>query len=98
MEERLTDEEVLHVANLARIDVSEDEIKSYAYELKELINEIDKIKYVEIKDEDILITPVDFKARLREDEESNTKPFEEIKKNIPKKIGNFVEVPVMTNE
>ena len=44
----LTKEEVLHVANLARIDITEDEIDVYRKDLKELINEIDKIKNVSL--------------------------------------------------
>lgn len=94
----LTKEEVLHVANLARIDVSEDEIDVYRKDLKELINEIDKIKNVEVKTEDILITPIEHETRVRNDEDIRNVPFDEIKKNIPKTVGNFVEVVVMIND
>ena len=43
MEEKLTREEVLHVANLARIEIDEDEIAMYQVKLKQLLNEIEKI-------------------------------------------------------
>jgi len=96
--EMLTKEEVLHVANLARIDVSEEEISDYQVQLKQLINEIDKIKNVEVKDEEILVTPVDHLTSMREDEQGLTTSFDEIKKNVPNTVGNFVEVVVMVNE
>ena len=96
--EMLTKEEVLHVANLARIDVSEEEISDYQVQLKQLINEIDKIKNVEVNNEEILITPVDHQTSMSEDEQGLTTSFDEIKKNVPNTVGNFVEVVVMVNE
>lgn len=96
--EMLTKEEVLHVANLARIDVSEEEISDYQVQLKQLINEIDKIKNVEVNNDEILVTPVDHQTSMREDEQGLTTSFDEIKKNVPNTVGNFVEVVVMVNE
>ena len=36
---KLSKEEVLHVATLARLELNEDEIEKYAYQLKEILNE-----------------------------------------------------------
>ena len=43
MEEKLTREEVLHVAHLARIGLTEEEIKKFQVQLKTLLNEVEKI-------------------------------------------------------
>ena len=43
MKDKLTKEEVLHVAHLARIAVTEEEIKSYQVELKKLLDDVEKI-------------------------------------------------------
>ena len=96
--DRLTKEEVLHVAHLARIDVTDEEIEVYRYQLKELINEVEKINNVEISGSDMLITPVKHTVRLRDDENNNKILFDDVKKNAPRVDGNFVEVPVMINE
>lgn len=96
--DRLTKEEVLHVAHLARIDVTDEEIEVYRYQLKELINEVEKINNVEISGNDMLITPVKHTVRLRDDENKNKILFDDVKKNTPRVDGNFVEVPVMINE
>lgn len=96
--DRLTKEEVLHVAHLARIDVTDEEIEVYRYQLKELINEVEKINNVEISGSDMLITPVKHTVRLRDDENKNKILFDDVKKNAPRVDGNFVEVPVMINE
>lgn len=96
--DRLSKEEVLHVAHLARIDVSSEEIEDYRYQLKQLINEVEKINNVEVSDNNLLITPVLHTVRFRDDENKNHITFEDVKKNAPKVDGNFVEVPVMINE
>ena len=94
----LTKEEVLHVAHLAKIKIDENEIEKYQVELAQLIADIDKIKDIEIEEENLLVTPVDHQAVLRNDNDTNSISFNEVKNNIPKVVGNFVEVPVMVNE
>jgi len=98
MSDKLTREEVLHVARLARIELTEEEIAKYQVQLKTLLNEVDKIKSVELKSEDKLITPVAHTTELRNDIAGEMLDPEEIMKNVPVSNGNFVEVPVMINE
>lgn len=98
MEERLSDEVVEHVASLARIEITEEEKEKYAYDLKKLLDEVEKISEIKNFDEELLITPVNHTVELRSDENKNTISFEEVKKNAPRTNGNFVEVPVMINE
>lgn len=96
--DKLSKEEVLHVANLARISLTDEEVEKYRVELKVLIDDIDKIKEVDGYDEEMMYTPVDFNARLREDEVGSMLTAKEVIKNAPKKNGSFIEVPVMINE
>ena len=95
---KLTKEEVLHVAHLARIAVTDEEIDKYQVELKQLLNEVDKIKDIDIDEEELLVTPVEHESVPRSDECTHTISFDEVKKNVPSSMGNFVEVPVMINE
>ena len=94
----LEKEEVLHVAHLARIRVTEEEIEKYQIDLKKLLDEVDKIKDIELEDNELLVTPVDYESILRSDNDTRSVEFNEIKKNVPVSTGNFVEVPVMVNE
>ena len=96
--EKLSREEVLHVANLARINLDEEEIERFRVQLKKLIDDIDKIKDVKDYDEDLLISPVEHNASLREDTEGEMLDYNEVMINVPNSTGNFVEVPVMLNE
>ena len=98
MEDRLTKEEVMHVANLARINVSDEEIEKYAKDLKTLLNDVEKIKDIEVETEELLVTPVTHGSILREDNDTSSVSFNDVKKNVPATTGNFVEVPVMINE
>ena len=93
----LTKEEVLHVAHLARIGLSEEEIPKYQKSLKKMIDEIDKIKTMTDFDDDMMISPCENKVSLESDlvdDVCNT----DMLNNVPKKKGNFIEVPVVVNE
>lgn len=96
--DKLTKEEVSHVAHLARIAVTDDEIEKYQIDLKKLLDEVDKIKEIEVEDNNLLVTPVSYQSTLRNDSNTRSVEFDEIKKNVPATTGNFVEVPVMVNE
>ena len=71
MEEKLTKEEVLHVARLAKIKLNEEEIGKYQIELKKLLNEVEKINYVDGYDDNIMIAPWSNNTILRKDEEGS---------------------------
>lgn len=96
--DRLDKEEVMHVANLARINLSEEEIDKYARDLKLLLDDVEKIKDIETTDDELLVTPVEHESILRNDNDTSSINFSDVKKNVPKTVGNFVEVPVMINE
>ena len=96
--DKLTKEEVLHVAHLARIKVTEEEIETYQVDLKKLLDDVDKIKDIKVENDEQLVTPVEHESILRSDQDTRNVNFNEIKKNVPATTGNFVEVPVMVSE
>ena len=98
MEDKLSKEEVLHVAKLAKISLSDEEVEKYQVELKKLLNEVDKIKEVKEYDDEILIAPWDRDATLREDKEEEMLDAKDVLKNVPEHSGNYIEVPVVINE
>lgn len=95
MKDKLTREEVLHVAELARISLSEDEIKKYQVELKKLLNDVEKINEVEGYDDDILIACWEENTKLREDEAGEMLSPKEVISRAPRHSGNYIEVPVV---
>ena len=92
----LTKEEVLHVADLAKIEVDEKDIIKYKVELKQIMNQIDLINKVNIDEEGILISPSNNKNIYREDVFVNEDV--DILKNAPKSNGNYIEIKRFLNE
>ena len=95
---KLKKEEVLHVADLARIELSDEEIGKYQVELKQLLDEVEKIKDVKGYDDEILIAPWSREVTLREDEEGEMLDPKRVVENAPKHSGNYIEVPVVIAE
>ena len=92
----LTKEEVMHVAHLARIEITEEELHKYQKDLKILFDEIDKIKDLNDFDEERMFSPCENSYDLNRRSVSIDK--DNLLLNVPKKKGNFIEVPVMVNE
>jgi len=97
MTEKLTKEEVLHVADLARIKLTEKEIEKYQVELKKLLDDVEKINEVEGYDDDILIACWEENTKLREDKEGEMLNPKEVLENAPRHSGNYISVPVVIN-
>ncbi len=90
--DKLTKEEVLHVANLGRLELTNEEIDKYSYELKAILDEIDKINNVEETTEQIMINPLDNECVLTADKEGEMLDVSDVLKNAPHKYDNYIEV------
>lgn len=90
--DKLTKEEVLHVAELGRINLNDEDIERYAYDLKSLLDEINKINEIKLDEEDILIAPSTNDCVLSSDEAIDFKNKEGLINNAPTRFDSFVEV------
>lgn len=90
--EKLTREEVLHVAELARIKLSEEEIEKYQVELKKLLNDVEKINEVKGYDDEILISCWEENTKLRKDEKGEMLNPKEVLENVPRHSGNYLSL------
>ena len=98
MNDKLSREEILHVAELARIKINEEEIEKYQVELKKILNDVEKINNVEGYDDDILISCWNEATSLRKDKESIMLNPKQVIENAPRHSGNYIEVPVVISE
>ena len=98
MEDKLTREEVLHVAELARIKISEEEIEKYQIDLKKLLKYVEKINEVKGYDDEILIASWNEETKLRKDEAKEMLNPKQVIENAPRHSGNYIEVPVVISE
>ena len=98
MEDKLTRAEVLHVAELARIKISEEEIEKYQIDLKKLLKDVEKINEVKGYDDEILIASWNEETKLRKDESEEMLNPKQVIENAPRHSGNYIEVPVVISE
>lgn len=96
--DKLSKEEVMHVAKLGRLDLLDEEVDKFSYQLKELFNEIDKINEIDLKVEDTLISPCEDKCTLFEDKSVCFENSKVLIENAPKRFDNFIEVAGVFNE
>ncbi len=93
--DKLTREEILHVAELARIKLTEEEIEKYRVQLKQLLNDVEKINDVKGYDNEILIACWEENTKLRKDESGEMLNPKEVIENAPRHSGNYIAVPVV---
>lgn len=86
-------EKVKHIADLAKINIKEEEYPKYQQQLTDILQEIDKILEVDIKEENIMITPTENSNCYSEDVVSNHISREEAFKNAKRVSGDYIIVP-----
>lgn len=69
MKNRVDDKLIGHIADVARLKLSEKEKKQFMEELKEILEAFSKIDQVDTKNVDVSLQPVELKNMLREDKE-----------------------------
>ena len=95
---KITKEEVLHVANLARIDVDKVLIDKFARQIGTVLEYVDKLKTVDTRD----VTPTSHAISLtnafREDDKRQSFDSDSALSNAPEKEdGNFIVPKVIVS-
>ena len=96
--ENLSKKEVLHVANLARLNIEENEIARYQSQLSSIMSEIDKITEVELENEEVMVSPIFHENRFKEDTPGAMLTKEEVFKNVKNVKEEYVVVPKVLND
>ncbi len=93
----LSREEVLHVAHLGKLHLTEDEIEKYKLQLKQIMDEINKIKDLNIDESEILISPSD-NYNVFSDGSACEINRDKMLSNSINRDGNFIEVRWFNND
>jgi aspartyl-tRNA(Asn)/glutamyl-tRNA(Gln) amidotransferase subunit C len=96
---KITPEEVVHVAKLARLEIGPDELEKFTSQLDTILAYMDKLRGLNTEG----VKPTyhameDLVNVLREDKVGETLPVEKALANVPVRMGNFVKVPRITEE
>ena len=81
----ISPEEVLKIANLARLQIKQDEVEQYATDLSNIINLVEQMNAIDTKDILPMAHPLDATQRLREDkvtEENQRDKFQTIAPSV----------------
>ena len=86
-------DEVLHVAGLARLDLSEDEIERFREQLNAILEAVGKVAELDLSDVEPTAHPLDLVNAWAEDEPRPSLSVDEALANAPDREGDFFGVP-----
>lgn len=89
----ISEEKVKHIANLAKLNVTEEEMNKYQKQLTDILTEIDKILKVDIANDEIMISPSDNKNCYSEDVIESHISKSDALKNAKRIKGDYIIVP-----
>ena len=94
---KISKEEILHIANLASLEIKEDEIDKYAKNLEEILNFADIVNNANTNNLDITVGSNKAKNVFRKDEVKDFENKEMLLENAPSKDRNMYKIPKVLN-
>ena len=92
----ITREEVLHVAKLARLELSEEEVERLTQELGAILEAVGKVAELDLDDVPPTSHPLELVNAWRDDEPRPSLPLEDVFANAPGREGDLFRVPPAT--
>ena len=89
----ITREEVLHVAKLARLDLTEDEVERLTTQLGAILEAVSKVSELDLSDVPPTSHPLDIVNVWAEDEPRPSLSLDEAFANAPAREGDLFKVP-----
>ncbi len=89
----ITRDEVLHVARLARLELSDTEIERMREQLDAILTYIDRLKALDVTGVEPTSHAVPLVNVMRDDEVVPSFPRDEMLRNAPDRVGEFFRVP-----
>lgn len=89
----VTKKDVEYVAELARLEFSEDQKVKLQEDLNSVLQYIDKLNELDTDDVDIIVNPYYIENRFREDEIEPSMELSDVIKNAPMNLEEYVLVP-----
>ncbi len=89
----ITRADVLHVAKLASLELTEDEISRLEGELNDILAAVGKVSELDLSDVPPTSHPLAVVNVLRPDEPRPSLPLEDVFANAPERDGDYFRVP-----
>ena len=95
---KITNEEVKKVANLARLELNEDEINNHAEQLEKILEYINQLEKINTDDVPCTTRAIEVLNVFRKDEKKNSDCTEELLELGPSREDKYFKVPKIINE
>ena len=89
----ITRDEVLHVARLARLELSDDEVTRFQEQLSAILEAVSKVSELDLSDVPPTSHPLDLVNAWAEDEPHESLPIEDVLRNAPAAERDLFRVP-----
>ena len=89
----ITRQDVLHVARLARLELSDAEVERFREQLSAILDAVSKVQELDLADVPPTSHPLDVVNVWRDDEPRPSLPVEEALANAPDRDGSLFRVP-----
>jgi aspartyl-tRNA(Asn)/glutamyl-tRNA(Gln) amidotransferase subunit C len=86
-------DEVLHVARLARLELTEEEVTRFQEQLSAIIDAISKVSELDLSDVPPTAHPLEIANTWAEDEPRPSLPLDEVFANAPDRDDDYFKVP-----
>lgn len=86
-------EDVKHVANLARLELTEAEMEKFSKQLGDILKYVEQMNEVDTKDVEPMAHPIPVVNVMREDEVRYEQTKADLMKNAPEEEDGFFKVP-----
>ena len=89
----LTIEEVKHIANLARLELSDEELERYRQQLSSILDHVAQLSELDTSDIEPLTSVLAEQSMLRADKPGEALPLDKLLSNAPDTDKNQFKVP-----
>ncbi len=89
---RITDDEVRHIATLARIGMTDDEVERMRDEMSQILESFDVLQQIDTGEVEPTGHSVDLDSVVRSDEVTESSPVADVLLNAPATEDDFVRV------
>ncbi|MFL5931474.1 MAG: Asp-tRNA(Asn)/Glu-tRNA(Gln) amidotransferase subunit GatC [Gaiellaceae bacterium] len=89
----ITRDEVLHVARLARLELTDEEVDRFTDQLSAIVEAVNRVSELDLSDVEPTAHPLDLVNVWSDDEPRPSLPVDAALANAPDRDGSFFKVP-----
>ena len=90
---RITKEEVLHVARLARLELSDDDVARFQEQLSDILEAVSKVSELDLSDVPPTAHPLEIANAWADDVPRDCLPLDDVFANAPDREGDYFRTP-----